>query len=314
MTTPIYPVYTPSSIGKETPHKIKPARPTTSDALYPAPPAPVKFAITKPKLSPPSGRIVSGKSSESGNIVYSLLHSLSNLWEVGNDRLRLHLGLLDKHNKEIDELSLEHTQKIKETAQKTQNGKFWSLLQKIGSVILAAFSIFCSTTVASPLIGGLLIASGVLAIANIALSEAGLWDNFADKLFPDDQERRKKFIALVPAAIGIVSGVCGAAGGIAAFLTTGAKFATGALAIANIAVNLAEGVTAIGAGIHQGSVLFSEAEVKRLDKAMFIQQNQLEKVTGGFEDVIKLLSQSYAKASRIISMSIRAGEEITLQA
>jgi hypothetical protein len=273
------------------------------DQLSPAPAAIPPYTISKPKLTPPQRTVIQ----------YDILNCFDRLWNVGNDRLSLCLTQLDKTRAHLDEVSGEHTKSIKEAAIKTQEGKVWSLLRKIGNCVLAAFSFFfgASISAVNPIIGGLLIASGILNIANLVFSEAGLWNRIADKLFPEDEEKKRKFIAFVPAAIGIIAAGCGAVGGIAAFFKSSVPLATGILAVVNMAVNLAEGVTSIGEGIHQKQVASAEAKLKFFEKEMFNEQMILEKTTGSFEGVIKLLSDSYAKAAHLITMSIRASSEIT---
>jgi hypothetical protein len=278
--------------------------PIIEDKIYPAPSAPQTphIPITKPKLAAPVLP------------QYKLLGTLSKLSDHSHERLSADLDRINRSQDERRELIQEHAQRLKESAERTQEGEVWTFLRKVGATCLAGVSTFFGLTLATsgsaPVTAGLLISAGIVSISNLALSEAGVWNTVAEKLFPEDEEKRKKFLIVVPGLIALASAACSAAASGNALLLAPTELSQQIPLILTTILNLAEGVTSIGEGVSKYRSCGVETELTRLTSDLFSHQNQFEKITGGLEKVVKLLGDTHHQASKIIKLSLRTGEQV----
>ncbi|HSX12513.1 MAG TPA: hypothetical protein VLF61_03400 [Rhabdochlamydiaceae bacterium] len=144
--------------------------------------------------------------------------------------------------------------KIKESAAKAEDSTHWKYLQDIGALLISAintvlgFTLLSSTS--STFLGGALVASGILSMANFVFIHTDVWDDLARKMAGADEELQKKIKSLLPAAISLASTLLALGGTGAAFyhsLGPAQKF----FAIARTASNLLQGSFAIGTGVYE---------------------------------------------------------------
>lgn len=248
---------------------------------------------------------------------YKLISSIGDLNDTCEQQLGIYRTMTQLSAEKLHRITTDHIEQMKKSAQSTQDVDFWSVLRKIGSAVLSAFSILFGFSIASsagpPLLAATLVTSGVLSLTNLAFTECHLWDDIADKIFPDNAEKRKQFVDVIPTAIGIVSGGLALAGGIGVWTTGAISFVDKILVVANNAVSIAEGAVTIGEGVSKGRAQFHEAEVEKLKSELYTQQTQFDQIKNVFEKILKLLADSSTRAIEIINSSIKATEEITLR-
>jgi len=267
------------------------------------------YEPSKPQLAFPSKESL---------IEYRLIDSLEKLHKTGTGMLELNMNELDDCNQKFKEMQAEQAKKLKEAAARTQDDKFWSLLKKIGAFVLAAVSTVLGMTLvatgAGALVGGAMIASGLLTIANLAFTDAGVWDWVAEKLAKGNEEKQKKIAAIIPAVVGGFCAVIGLAGSAGTFLWASINVAQKMLLIAQTALNFAEGVAAIGDGVNRYRSLRTQAALTEIKKDLFLNENKLEKASGGMEKIFQVQSRAAEQVSKMIRMSSQTNKRITTSA
>ena len=134
--------------------------------------------------------------------VYRLLAETENSRCLGNEILETLSLRVSQIKEKINEITTELTKKLKEAAERAQESVFWSLLKKVATCLLSAVSIVLGISLVASgggaLVGGAMIASGILSLANFALSESGLWDTIAQQLSRGNEDLKRKLQIILP--------------------------------------------------------------------------------------------------------------------
>lgn len=198
--------------------------------------------------------------------------------KLGNqvlDSLGMRVTMLKE---KIKEISAENMSKLREAASNAANSDFWSTLKKIATSLLSAISIVFGvsvmTTGGSALIGGAMIASGVLSLANFALCEYNVWDWISEHIAQDNEDLQNKLKMILPAACGILAGGIGILGSVNAVASGAIDFTGKALLVVQTVIPIFEGVTTIGKGISDGQLLWSKADLLSIQGSLEIQREK----------------------------------------
>jgi hypothetical protein len=241
---------------------------------------------------------------------YRLIAAAEESRELGNhliDTLGVRLAAVKT---QIREISAENMQKLKETAERANSSLWWSTLKKFATALLSTFSIIWGTALVASgggaLIGGAMIASGILSLANFALTEAGTWDWVAKQLSNDDEEYRKKLAWILPAAIGVAAGAVGLVGSAYSLGTGAIQFAEKAVYIAQSALALFDGLTTIGKGQADARLLWTQADLKHIEAKLTVERTNFDSVMREIEGSLndfRAVKQKTKKTIQIISQS-----------
>jgi hypothetical protein len=258
---------------------------------------PERPVLTSPDDLPPPSR--ARPSSE-----YRLLAATEETRSLGNQIMET-LGLrLQNVKQTIREVSADNLEKLKENAKKAADSSFWSVLKKIATSLLAALSIVFGISLVATgggaLIGGAMIASGVLSLANFALSETGAWDWVAKQLAGENEERRKMFAMVIPGAVGIIAGAIGIVGSVQAVVSGAAQFAEKALYIAQTALAVFDGITTFGKGIADAQLIWSQAELQKIQADLTIERTNFDSVMREIESSMNDFRAVKTKSKKII--------------
>ena len=181
---------------------------------------------------------------------YRLLAVTEESRELGDKILNTMTTRLAAIKDHIRAISAENIEKLKEAAERANDSAWWSTLKKIASCLLSALSIVFGVAFAASgggaLIGGAMIASGILSLANFALSEAGTWDWVAKELSNGNEEWRKRLAMILPATVGLLAGGIGLVGSVYSVTTGAVQLAE--KAVIQTAVTLFDGATTLGKG------------------------------------------------------------------
>lgn len=272
------------------------------DSLSVAGEAPLRcYTITKPKIP-----------SE-----YRLFSNLNKLDQSGTKFLQLHLKSLDETEKKMKKLHVESLDKLQQAAQRAQESEVWSTLQKMASCILSAISTVLGISLVQTggglLIGGAMIASGVLAISNLVMLETNSWDWVAEKLAQGNDERKERLKTLLPALVGVTSGAVGLMGSAGAVFWAPLNFSQQVFVIASSVANVAEGVTALGKGISDLRLSREQGALTHLRQDMTLNEFALDRNIGNVEKFFKQRSFASSQANKIIQMSINTNSKMTLR-
>ncbi len=258
---------------------------------------PERPILTSPGDMPPPDRI--GMMSE-----YRLLDATEESRGLGN-RITETLALrLQNVKHKIREISADNIEKLKENARRAADSGFWSILKKIATSLLAAASIIFGVSLVATgggaLIGGAMIASGVLSLANFAMSESGAWEWVATQLARDNEDLRNKLKMILPGAVGLLAGAIGIVGSVQGVASGAIQFMEKAVYIAQTALSVFDGLTTIGKGIADARLLWSQAELNKIQADLTVERTNFDTVMREVEGSMNEFRAVKAKAKKII--------------
>ncbi len=249
---------------------------------------------------------------------YRLLAATDDCRNLGNqilDNLGVRLAAVKT---KIKEISAENIQKLKEAAERANSSAWWSILKKIATCLLSALSIvFGAALVASgggALVGGAMIASGVLSLANFALSETGTWDWVAKQLSNDNEEMRQKLTLILPSAVGIVAGGIGLVGSVYSMTTGAIQFAEKAVYVAQTALALFDGFTTFGKGQADARLLWTQADLAEIQGELTAERTQFDSVMREIEGSLSDFRAVKAKSKKTIQIISKSNIQLVRQA
>jgi hypothetical protein len=238
-----------------------------------------------------------------------LIQAFEDLHATGEKLITTFTKSLQDGKEKLRTLSLENIEKLKEAALRAQESGFWSMLQKIGECILAAISTVLGVSLvasgAGSVIGGVMIASGILTLANFAMRETGSWDFVAKKL-SSDQDMQKKLVVVLPMATSLVATVLSLGGSVATSLWTSLSMTQKALAFAQTAMSFYQGFTTAGKGLAEAKALWTQADLALLDMHISIERAVFESKNTLMRHVIKIFEQSKQTAEQVIDLAAQA--------
>ena len=248
---------------------------------------------------------------------YGLIQALDELHASGESLITSFTTSLSQGSEKLRKLSSENIEKLKEAAKNTQSSEFWSFLQKIGECILAALtSVLGITLVATgggAVIGGVMIAAGILTLTNFAMRETGSWDYVAKQL-SDDKEKQKNIAFYLPLGMGLLAAVLGVGGSVATALYTTLNVAGQAVTVLQAATGIYHGITTVGHGVTEGQVLWTEADLTKIATETTLTRVKFEKNSSTLRQMMKILETIEQGAEQVISLSTQAIKKSRIQA
>ncbi|MCX6989475.1 MAG: hypothetical protein NTX49_00170 [Chlamydiae bacterium] len=269
--------------------------------------------LPTPLFSPP-------KLKHPSRVTYSecaLIHTLDELHASGESLITSFTTSLSLGSEKLKKLSLENIEKLKEAAQNAQSSEFWSFLQKIGECILAAISTVLGITLvatgAGAVIGGVMIAAGILTLTNFAMRETGTWVSVA-KLLSDDKETQNNIAFYMPLGVGLVAAVLGIGGSVATALYTALNVAGQAITVLQASAGIYHGVTTVGKGVSEGQVLWTEADLTKIATETTLTRVKFERNSSLMRQTVKILESIQQSAEQVIDLSTQALKKSRIQA
>ena len=202
--------------------------------------------------------------------------------------------------------------KLKEAAENTQSANVWSLLKKIGLSLLSALSVVMGisliATGAGTLVGGAMIGSGIISLANMLMSEIGVWDWVAKKLAHEDKERQQMLAMLLPLSVGVLAGVIGVFGTVGACTWSGINFLDKIILIAQTGLTIFDVATTIGKGYTDAKTVWLNADLTDEKGKITIEREMIKKTTNSIENVLGELKMAHEKSAQFVQMAIRSNQ------
>lgn len=249
----------------------------------------------KPELDPPSPNI------------WGFVQVTLEAEKIANDFIRLDQINMEKNFCHIREWEKKQLIKINESAEHAQSWNFWNFLRDIASLIVAAFStvigFFFVTSVGSALVGGALIASGVLAITNFIFQNTDAWDWIA-KQIAEDEQTRQKLKSILPMVVSVVSTTIGIAGSIGAAFFDSLNLTQKLLSIGQTAANFAQGVTTIGSGVSGARMKWTEADLRNIKSETQFLKYQIENCLTRMQEFFDSQKQTVENSSELIRLTL----------
>lgn len=261
--------------------------------------------FTPPKLPHPS-RVCSE---------YRLLAELEGMHETSKSLEASSTTSLEHDSVRAKQLFREQLEKIREGAERTKENGFWSLLQKIGECLLAALGTVLGITLvatgAGAVVGGVMIAAGLLTITNFAMRETGSWD-FVAKQLSSEKKRQDDIKFYLPLAVSIVSGLLSVGGSISA-IWSGLNVAQQAMTIAYAALGVFQGVTTIGKGVTQARITWTQGDLKEIETRSSLERLASERDTSILSYILKRIESAQQTAEQIISLATQEFRKTVIQ-
>ena len=242
------------------------------------------------------------------------LAAMETFRDFGNEVL-LTLGVrISAFRQQLQEISLENLQKLKESAENAKNSVTWELLKKIANSLLSALSIVLGVSLLSTggslIVGGAMVASGIFSIANMLASEAGTWDWVAKQLARDNEEMKNRLAMLLPIAAGLLTWGVGLLGSANALILSGTDFLSKTALIAQTTFAFFGGATAVGKGFADSKLLWSQADLLQLKSKMTLLGKEVEHSTKSIETMLDGLNANLDKARLFVKMAIRSNQAV----
>lgn len=268
----------------------------------------------RPRLTPPESLPHSiGPSSE-----YRLLAVTDESRNLGNQIMSTLGTRLQNVKLKIREISAENIQKLKEAAQRAADSSFWSVLKKIATCLLSSLSIVFGIALVGSgggaLIGGAMIASGILSLANFAMSETGGWDWVAKQISDDNEERRKMLAMILPGAVGILAGGIGLVGSVQGIVSGAIQFAEKSVYIAQTALAIFDGITTFGKGHADAHLTWAQADLQKIQADLTVERSHFDTVMREIETSMSDFKAVKAKTKKIIQTLSQSNVQLVRQA
>lgn len=177
------------------PSALAPTRDDVS-TLTKAEPLTPSYTPSKPTLEPPS----TSPLFDTFRTLETRTEPLIHRWLHGRE------DRIEKHFSEIQAMHTEQARQMDEAVTASKNVSFWGILEDIASTVSAAIGFFFGTSAAlagSTVVGGALIASGVLTVGNLAFKHGHVWGWVADQMAGNDKQLREQILTYLPSAVGL---------------------------------------------------------------------------------------------------------------
>lgn len=241
---------------------------------------------------------------------WKLLEVMERLYGTGTEMMETQFETLDHLHERLREISTENIAKMKEAAEHAQTSGFWGMLKDIASYVLSAistvFGISLVATGAGAIVGGALIAAGILSIANLAFSQSGVWDWVADKLAGENKELKRLLKVLLPAAVGMVCAAISTLGTAGALLFAQMDLAQKISLVLNSIANLMTGVSTIGRGASEYNRLNTESLLNAIRGKLFSNEHLIEDESSDLQEWMKTMTSATKEAAAMIRKSTYA--------
>jgi hypothetical protein len=249
--------------------------------------------------------------------VYRLLAATDESRSLGNEILDTLGRRLQNVKLKIREISADNIQKLKEAAQRAADSSFWSILKKIATCLVSAvsivFGISLVATGGGALIGGTMIASGILSLSNFAMSETGAWNWVSKQLSNDNEERQKMLAWVLPSAVGIIAGGIGLVGSVQGVVSGALHFAEKAVYIAQTALAIFDGVTTIGKGYADARSIWAQSDVSKIQADLTVERTHFDNVMREIEGSMNDFRAVKAKTKKIVQTLSQSNVQLVRQ-
>lgn len=218
----------------------------------------------------------------------------------------------------MTQLSTQLIEHIREAGEIFKQRETWSILAKIASGILAAISLlFGISLVATPaggmLVGGLLIASGLLSIVNLILEETKVWDWVANQIAGDDKKLSDQLKVWIPAGVGMLSALVGSAGSVAALFMEAFNMVQQMLLVGKTVTDIAKHISSMAEGVATSESIKSQAESEHIQTQIDMSDGNLRGALDRLKQVGGMVHRSISSAHRMIANSTKAAQMAEIQ-
>lgn len=271
---------------------------------------PLDWKPERPVLLSPQELPLSKNSSLSD---CRLIRATEEARSVGNKVLDTYTLRLATAKERIREISTENLQKLKENAERSKSSAFWSTMQKISAALTFALSFFTGISLVpvNPIVGSMMIFSGIVSLTNFAMTEAGTWNWIAEQISHDNEDLKRKFVTYLPLAVGILAAGVGLgapilAGGASLFAHRATSIAQGAFAVFN-------GLVTFGKGQADARLLWKQAEQTLIQEKLTLESSHYDTLMRQIEGSLNEFKAIKAKSKKTIELISQSNIQLVRQ-
>lgn len=218
----------------------------------------------------------------------------------------------------IDSLSEKIIEHIRDAAEVFKNRESWSILAKVASGILAGISVvfgvsLLTTPAGGVLVGGLLIASGVLSIVNLILEETKVWDTVAEKIAGDDKKLRDQLKVWIPAGVGMLSMLVGSAGSIGAVFMGAFTMTHQMLMAGKTVAEIGKHISQMAEGVANSKMINAQAETQHMQTQVDLTDSSLKGALERLRQLGSMVNRACSSAHKIIAGSTKVAQMQEIQ-
>ncbi|MEN9343432.1 MAG: hypothetical protein RLZZ453_219 [Chlamydiota bacterium] len=248
------------------------------------------FAISPPTLPPPSELF--------------LLDTMNRLCATREHITSTQKSKIEAFKVQVDAAAKEFAEQLQKTAESTQSYYFWNFLRKVSTSIVStcslAFGITLSATPTTAAVGGTLIASGLLSIANLTLTECKAWDWMADNLGIENEWTKNKIKQIAPVACGIVIAGYGLVGSVDALTASAAQLKEQIGSVAQTTLSSVMATVQMGKGLSESGLRQKQAALQLAEDHNQTQQWQFSTHSKEFETLLSHFNHIFKNAQRTV--------------
>lgn len=232
------------------------------------------------------------------------------IMDLMNETYAIGASLLQSASEEIkissDDLSkkmAENIAALQKASQRAQELGVWSTLQKAGSCVLFTFNLYLGCSLCSndsQKLGSVLIASGILSITNLAMTELRGWDLMAEKLAGGNEDLKNKITLWSPIALHCLSGALNTAAGASILCDPTLSFD---YEKCNQAINIYSGVTSAGKSVADSRFFWTKADLSLIQNSILSDTLLQDALIALIQDFNKSLNYMYEQARNIIQLN-----------
>ena len=221
---------------------------------------------------------------------FALIDAIQGMRNVSDSVLNSTVERLGRVRETMEKISAEYVDKLSEAAARASTSNVWGVLKKIATALVASLSVVFGLSYlgagGSAIVAGALVFSGISSVTNFAMTELGVWDKVAEQLAQENKEKQKMLAILLPTAVGLLSGVVGAAGSVYAIASGATEFVDKAVLLAQCTLAVFSGVTSFGKGVADARTTWSKADLSFLESKLTIERFEMGSLMKQIEGLV----------------------------
>lgn len=268
------------------------------DFIYDAPLKGPEFIPSKPKLKAPE---------------LMIMDMDQRLKKLSKRTMALSLHKIDNENRLLESLISQQIDADIDLANSQSQTYIWTMLKNIGSCIMAVFNMvfgsFLISTGGGTVAGSALVASGFLALANIALSETGGWNWIAECMEGENQDKQEMIAIILPVIIATMSIGLSLAG----FANVAQAYnADDITALLTRGIQMISGAGHLGAAYGDYEILKVQLRSSGIEKGIVFSEKHIDTASRVFEGLMREFDNVSSNVKKIIKQAIYESRAVTM--
>jgi hypothetical protein len=228
------------------------------------------------------------------------LQAMEKTYQIATELTETACEAITSSSEKIQSKMTEKALALQKVAQRTIQEEAWSILQMVGTCVLATYNIALGFEMlsSSPLLGGIIIAAGILSTANIAIEKTQGWNFIAEKLAKDNEDLRKQLLLFGPTVLNSLSLALSVLGTQVANIPPDTEKAL------KQALDVYGAFTLVGEGSNEILLIQSQKNLAAIQEEIFQENLRREDILSWLADLQKQMNQGWEEAQNFMQMYI----------